>query len=73
TLRQVCRAPHLEGDVLITENLRAMWIRLPNERIHFPGLLAIHAESESLAPQPTTPEETLAARHRTRLFLIRVP
>ena len=73
TLRQLWRAPHLEGDVLITENLRATWIRFPIERIHFPGLLAIHAESEGLAPKPTTPEETLAARHRTRLFLIRVP
>lgn len=73
TLQQVWRAPHLEGDVLVAENLRAAWIRLPIERIHFPGLLAIHAESESLAPRPTSPEESLAARHRTRVFLIRVP
>lgn len=73
TLAEVWRASQLEGDVLVAENLRTIWIQLPIERIHFPGLLAIHAEAEVLAPHPTTAEERLAQRHRTRLFLIRVP
>jgi hypothetical protein len=41
------------------------------DRLAFPGLLAVHAESEWLAPPPATPEQALAARHRTRLYLVR--
>lgn len=73
TLYEVWRAPQLEGNLLIAENLHATWIRLPLERIHFPGLLAVHAESEVLAPQPNGAEAQLAGRHRTRVFLVRVP
>ena len=32
-----------------------------------PGLLAVHAETEQLAPPPTTPEQALAVQHRTPL------
>jgi hypothetical protein len=28
-------------------------------------------ESEALAPPPVTPEQALAAQHRTRLYLVR--
>jgi hypothetical protein len=64
-------SPALEGVVLAAENLRPLWITLPLDRLAFPGLLAVHAQSEQLAPPPTTPEQALAARHRTRLYLVR--
>lgn len=73
TLAAVWRTPGLEGIVLDAENLRPLWIRLPLERLELPGLLAVHAAAEALAPPPTTPEERLAARHRTRLYLVRIP
>jgi hypothetical protein len=57
--------------VLTAENLRPLWIVLPLDRLAFPGLLAIHAETEQLAPPPGSPEQALAARHRTRLYLVR--
>jgi TraK protein len=66
-------SPALEGVILAAENLRPLWITLPLDRLTFPGLLAVHAESESLAPPPTTPEQALAAQHRTRLYLVRTP
>jgi hypothetical protein len=65
-------SPALEGVVLAAENLRPLWITLPLDRLAFPGLLAVHAEAEQLAPPPGTPEQALAARHRTRLYLVRV-
>jgi hypothetical protein len=72
TLLRTWTSPALEGVVLAAENLRPLWITLPLERLAFPGLLAVHAEAEQLAPPPTTPEQVLAARHRTRLYLVRV-
>jgi hypothetical protein len=71
TLLATWTSPALEGVVLGAENLRALWIMLPLDRLAFPGLLAVHAETESLAPPPTTPEQALAAQHRTRLYLVR--
>jgi hypothetical protein len=65
-------SPALEGVVLTAENLRPLWITLPLDRLAFPGLLAVHAEAEQLAPPPATPGQALAARHRTRLHLVRV-
>lgn len=73
TLDAVWRTPRLEGLILAAENLRPLWIRLPIERFVLPGLLAVHAEAETLAPPPATAEERLAARHRTRLYLVRTP
>jgi hypothetical protein len=64
-------SPALEGVILGVENLRPLWVTVPLDRLAFPGLLAVHAESESLAPPPATPEQALAARHRTRLYLVR--
>ena len=64
-------SPALEGVILGVENLRSLWVTIPLDRLAFPGLLAVHAESESLAPPPATPEQALAARHRTRLYLVR--
>jgi hypothetical protein len=72
TLLRTWTSPALEGVVLAAENLQPLWITLPLDRLVFPGLLAVHAEAEQLAPPPTTPEQTLAARHRTRLYLVRV-
>jgi hypothetical protein len=72
TLLRTWTSPALEGVVLAAENLRSLWITLPLDRLAFPGLLAVHAEAEQLAPPPTTPEQALAARHRTRLYLVRV-
>jgi hypothetical protein len=72
TLLRTWTSPALEGVVLTAENLRPLWIALPLDRLTFPGLLAIHAETEQLAPPPTTPEQALAGRHRTRLYLVRV-
>ena len=65
-------SPALEGVILGVENLRPLWVTIPLDRLAFPGLLAVHAESESLAPPPAMPEQALAARHRTRLYLVRV-
>ena len=65
-------SPAFEGVILGLENLRPLWVTVPLDRLAFPGLLAVHAESESLAPPPATPEQALAARHRTRLYLVRV-
>jgi hypothetical protein len=72
TLLRTWTSPALEGVVLAAENLRPLWITLPLDRLAFPGLLAVHAEAEQLAPPPATPEQALAARHRTRLYLVRV-
>ena len=71
TLLRTWTSPALEGVVLTAENLRPLWIALPLDRLAFPGLLAVHAEAEQLAPPPTTPEQALAARHRIRLYLVR--
>jgi TraK protein len=72
TLLRTWTSAALEGVVLSAENLRPLWIPLPLDRLAFTGLLAVHAEAEQLAPPPSTPEQTLAARHRTRLYLVRV-
>jgi hypothetical protein len=72
TLLRTWTSPALEGVVLAAENLRPLWVTLPLDRLAFPGLLAVHAEAEQLAPPPATPEQALAARHRTRLYLVRV-
>ena len=72
TLLRTWTSPALEGVVLTAENLRPLWIVLPLDRLAFPGLLAVHAETEQLAPPPATLEQALAARHRTRLYLVRV-
>lgn len=67
------RAPALEGVVLEAENQTGLWVRVALESLQFPGLLAVSADSETLAPRPETPEGRLAARHTTRLYLIRLP
>jgi hypothetical protein len=72
-LGQIWTTPELDGLILTVENLRPAWIRLPVDSLTLPGLLAVHIEAETLAPPPTTPEERVAAQHRTRLFLVRVP
>jgi hypothetical protein len=72
TLLGTWTSPALEGVVLAAENLRPLWISLPLDRLAFPGLLAVHVDAEQLAPPPATPEQALAARHRTRLYLVRV-
>jgi hypothetical protein len=64
-------SPAFEGLILGVENLRPLWIALPLDRLTLPGLLAVHVESEALAPPPVTPEQALAAQHRTRLYLVR--
>jgi hypothetical protein len=64
-------SPAFEGVILVVENLRPLWVVLPLDRLAFPGLLAVHVESEALAPPPVTPEQALAAQHRTRLYLVR--
>ncbi len=71
-LGQIWTTPALEGLILTVENRRPVWIRLPVDSLTLPGLLAIHIEAETLAPPPSTPEERVAAQHRTRLFLVRV-
>jgi hypothetical protein len=72
TLVRTWTSPAFEGVVLAAENLRPLWVTLPLDRLAFPGLLAVHAEAEQLAPPPATPEQALVARHRTRLYLVRV-
>jgi hypothetical protein len=72
TLVRTWTSPAFEGVVLTAENLRPLWVTLPLDRLAFPGLLAVHAETEQLAPPPATPEQALAARHRTRLYLVRM-
>jgi hypothetical protein len=67
------KTPRYEGVVLEAENLTDQWLRLALESLHFPGLLAVHAERDSLAPRPTRPEETLATQQKTRVYLVRVP
>ena len=41
--------------------------------LHFPGLLAVHTERESLAPRATKPDEARAAQQKTKVYLVRVP
>jgi hypothetical protein len=72
-LARIWTTPTLQGLILTVENLRPAWIRLPVDSLALPGLLAVHIEAETLAPPPTTPEERVAAQHRTRLFLVRIP
>lgn len=67
------KTPRYEGVVLEAENLTDQWLRLALESLHFPGLLAVHAERDSLAPRPTKPEEALAAQQKTKVYLVRVP
>lgn len=65
--------PRYEGIVLEAENLTTQWLRLALESLHFPGLLAVHAERDSLAPRPTKPDEALAAQQTTKVYLVRIP
>lgn len=67
------KTPRYEGVVLEAENLTNQWLRLALESLHFPGLLAVHAERDSLAPRPEKPEEALAGQQKTRVYLVRVP
>jgi len=67
------KTPRYEGVVLEAENLTDQWLRLALESLHFPGLLAVHAERDSLAPRPTKPDEALAAHQKTKVYLVRVP
>jgi len=67
------KTPRYEGVVLEAENLTDQWLRLALESLHFPGLLAAHAERDSLAPRPTKPDEALAAQQKTKVYLVRVP
>src|SRR5881296_679715 len=67
------KTPRYEGVVLEAENLTDQWLRLALESLHFPGLLAVHAERDSLAPRPTKPDEALAAQQKTKVYLVRVP
>jgi len=67
------KAPRYEGLVLEAENLTDQWLRLALESLHFPGLLAVHAERDSLAPRPTKPEERLAAQQKMKVYLVRIP
>lgn len=67
------RTPTFEGVVLEAENRTELWIRLALESLDFPGLLAVSADDDSLAPRPATPEARLAGRHRTRVYLVRLP
>ena len=67
------KTPRYEGVVLEAENLTDQWLRLALESLHFPGLLAVHAERDSLAPRPAKPEEALAAQQKTKVYLVRVP
>ena len=67
------KTPRYEGVVLEAENLTDQWLRLALESLHFPGLLAVHAERDSLAPRPTKPEEALAAQQKMKVYLVRVP
>jgi hypothetical protein len=67
------RTPRLEGLVLEAENRSALWVRVALESLAFDGLLAVGADRDSLAPQPTSAEQALAGHHRTRLYLVRTP
>jgi hypothetical protein len=67
------KTPRYEGLVLEAENLTDQWLRLALESLHFPGLLAVHAERESLAPRPTKPEDALAAQQKMKVYLVRIP
>ncbi len=67
------KTPRYEGVILEAENLTDQWLRLALESLHFPGLLAVHAERDSLAPRPTKPEEALAAQQTTKVYLVRSP
>jgi hypothetical protein len=67
------KTPRYEGVLLEAENLTTQWLRLALESMHFPGLLAVHAERDSLAPKPVQPEAVLAAQQRTRVYLVRQP
>src|SRR5206468_839894 len=48
-------------------------LRLALESLHFPGLLAVHTERDSLAPRATKPDEARAAQQKTKVYLVRVP
>ena len=72
-MRARWRTPALEGVVLEAENLTTAWIRLAVEAMQFPGLLAVHAERDTLGPVPTSPETRLAGRQLTRVYLVRTP
>ncbi|MFQ5945142.1 MAG: type-F conjugative transfer system secretin TraK [Anaerolineae bacterium] len=67
------RTPRYEGVILEAENRTEHWLRLALESLRFPGLLAVHAERETLAPTPSTAEERLAGREKSRVYLVRVP
>lgn len=67
------KTPRYEGVVLEAENLTDQWLRLALESLHFPGLLAVHAERESLAPRPAKPDDALAAQQKMKVYLVRVP
>jgi hypothetical protein len=67
------KSPRYEGVVLEAENLTEQWLRIALESLHFPGLLAVHAERESLAPRPTKADDALAAQQKMKLYLVRVP
>ena len=67
------KTPRYEGVVLEAENLTDQWLRLALESLHFPGLLAVHAERDSLAPRPTKPDEALAAQQKTKVYIVRNP
>ncbi|MGQ0721974.1 MAG: hypothetical protein ACT4PE_10430, partial [Candidatus Eiseniibacteriota bacterium] len=67
------KTPRYEGIVLEAENLTDQWLRLALESLHFPGLLAVHTERESLAPRPTKADEPLAVQQKMKVYLVRVP
>lgn len=67
------KTPRYEGVILEAENRTDQWIRLALESLHFPGLLAVHAERESLAPRPAKPDDALAVQQKMKVYLVRVP
>lgn len=67
------KTPRYEGVILEAENLTTQWLRLALESLHFPGLLAVHAERDTLAPRPTNPAQALIAHQKSRVYLVRMP
>jgi TraK protein len=67
------KTPRYEGVALEAENKTDQWLRLALESLHFPGLLAVHAERESLAPRPAKADDALAAQQKMKVYLVRVP